>query len=307
MVKLTEKKKKDYLFVLAIYILPAISFAVFWVGINFNSILLSFQKYDTNGVRYFVFLENFREVFSDFSSGGSLIANSLLRSFINYAVGLVVFFVNLFFSFYVFKRYFGHSFIRCIAMLPQVISNFIICLVMKKLFDEGFPQLMGFLGHEGFPKLLTSEIYAYPTLLLYSTWMSFSGYCIILPNSMNAIDGEIMESAELDGVNIFQEMWQITVPLIYPTIVTYIVTGLSGIFVNSGNLVEFYQTDAPEFTYNIGYYLFARTMNNQGEMQSRIMYPVLSAMGLVLTAVTAPIVFFVKRALDKYDYTEDKQ
>ena len=48
-------------------------------------------------------------------------------------------------------------------------------------------------------------------------------------------------------------------------------------------------------------------MNNQGEMQSRIMYPVLSAMGLVLTAVTAPIVFFVKRALDKHDYTEDKQ
>lgn len=307
MTKLTEKKKKDYLFVLAIYILPAISFAIFWIGININSILLSFQKYNSEGQRYFVFFQNFREVFDDLFTDGSLIAGAIARSFINYGVGLAVFFVNLFFAFYVFKRYFGHAFIRCIAMLPQVISNFIICLVMKKLFDEGFPQLMGFLGKEGFPKLLTSEIYAYPTLLLYSTWMSFSGYCIILPNSMNAIDGEIMESAQLDGVNIFQEMWKITIPLIYPTIVTYIVTGLSGLFVNTGNLVEFYQTDAPEFTYNIGYYLFARTMNNQGVMQSRIVYPVLSAMGLVLTAITAPIVFLVKRVLDKHDYTEDKQ
>ena len=307
MQKLPSKKLHDWLFAWSVYLIPALSFLVFWLYINLNSIILAFQGYDVEtGLVGFVGLENFAKIFEKFNAESSILFLSLRNSLINYVVGLLCFGMSLIFSFYLFKKFLGHKLIRAIVMLPNILSSFIICLVVKKLIEDGFPMLAAFMGNTKFPKLLTDENYAYMTTVVYSIWLSFSGYCIIIPNAMNAIEPEIIESAHIDGTNLFQEYYHFVLPLIFPTISTFLITGVSSILVGLGPLVEFYIYDAPPSTYNVGYYMTVQTMTTLGTAQAKIIYPEIAALGLFLTAITAPVVFGVKKFLNKFDYTEDR-
>lgn len=53
------------------------------------------------------------------------------------------------------------------------------------------------------------------------------------------IDTSIYEAAEIDGANVFQRIWRITLPLLRPTIVILLLLSIGGIF--RGNFDMFYQ------------------------------------------------------------------
>ena len=127
-------------------------------------------------------------------------------------------------------------------MIPQIISGFIMCLVFKNFIEGAVPEAMKLLfGIEDFTNLLQDEKYTFGTTLFYTIWVSFSTSLIVYPNAMNEIDDGIIEAAKLDGVgNIFQELWYILIPLIFPTISTFLITGLSTIFTNAGSIPTFF-------------------------------------------------------------------
>ena len=53
------------------------------------------------------------------------------------------------------------------------------------------------------------------------------------------IDSELYEAAKVDGANIFQQIWYITVPLIKPTFIILLLYALGGIM--KGQFELFYQ------------------------------------------------------------------
>jgi ABC-type sugar transport system permease subunit len=120
---------------------------------------------------------------------------------------------------------------------------------------------------------------------------------------MNAIDNSILESAVLDGANALQELVYIIMPMIHPTITTLIISNVPAIFTNSGPLFAFYYRSAPTYTMTMGYYLFTETLYGGGEH----VYPFLSALGLLLSAVTLPIVYLTKWLFDITDPMKDKE
>ena len=42
----TKMKAKDIIFIAALSVLPLVQFAIMWVGVNINSLILPFQKYN---------------------------------------------------------------------------------------------------------------------------------------------------------------------------------------------------------------------------------------------------------------------
>ena len=44
--KMANKKAKDYAFVAIMLLIPVVHFIIFWGVVNFNSILLAFQRLD---------------------------------------------------------------------------------------------------------------------------------------------------------------------------------------------------------------------------------------------------------------------
>ena len=297
------KKFKKAGFVAAVLAYPLILFLIFYVGVNFNSILMAFENIDVYGKVTFAGFDNFKSYFEKmFSTQGSLVAISVKNSLLMYFINLIICMpLYILFSYMLFKKCFLNRTIRFIVMIPQVVSSFVICMLFKNFTGSALPDLMRMFGVNDFPNLLRDVNYIFPTCLFYMIWISFSGSLIVYPNAMKEIDQSIIESAQIDGVsNMFQELRYIIIPLIFPTLSTFLVTGFAGIFLNCGPLIEFYLYDADTSVYNMGYYFITGVMTGK-----KMDYPELAAGGLILTLVSAPLTYLVKFGLDKLDPMED--
>lgn len=296
---LTKKELKKYGFILAVFAYPAILFLIFYVGININSILLVFQKIDLGGGKTFAGFDNFAFFFESIRNN-PIVGTSLKNSLLIYVLNLVICMpLYLIFSFYLFKKFFGNRIFRLIVMVPSIVSTFIICLLFKKFVESALPSIANMLGVKDFPMLLSDPKYTFGTMIFYMIWISFSTSLIVYPNAMDSIDGAIYESVRVEGASLLQEFWYIVMPLIYPTISTFLITGVAGIFTAEGPLISFYMYSAPPEVYTFGYYMTSKVMTASNNLD----YPYLAAGGLVITLISAPLTYFVKYLLDKNDPT----
>ena len=299
------KKKKNLRqtgFIISVLFYPLLLFVIFYVAINFNSIVMAFEHIDVFGNVTFAGFENFKEYWELMtSSQGSLVAISFKNSLLMYAINLVICMpLYILFSYMLFKKCFLNKTIRFIVMIPQVVSSFVICLLFMNFTGSALPDLMRKFNVNDFPNLVRDTRYMFPTTLFYMIWISFSGSLIVYPNAMKEIDQGITESAQIDGVsNMFQELWYIILPLIFPTLSTFLVTGFAGIFLNCGPLIEFYLYGADTSVYNMGYYFITGVMTGK-----KMDYPRLAAGGIILTLISAPLTYLVKLLLDKLDPVE---
>ena len=299
MLKNPQKKRKrnlqSILFQISIYFYPLALFCVFWIGTNTNSIIMAFQNISAlDGTRTFAGFDNFVEFFEGMfgQSDNVLLRTSFLNSF---KMFFISFFTTmplyLLFSYYIFKKFTGTRIFMILIMLPSIVSGFIIALVFKRFVNVVFPSVFG----DNFPDLFNDPNYTFGTCLFYMIWLSFSTSLIVYPNAMRSIDPQILESARIDGCGCWREFWSIIFPLIMPTLSTFIVLGVSDIFITSGPIVTFFQFDAPPEVYTFGYYFTAQVKTATNESG----YPLMAAGGLILTVLSCPATFLVKWLLEK--------
>lgn len=301
--KLTKKNASKYGFCYGMLAYPLLLFIVFYIGVNASSIIMSFQEYHLTGSPTFVGFSNFKAFIKDIAGNNELLKISLTNSLKMYSISLVICMpLYLIFSYLLFKKVRGHKFIRFAIMIPAVVSTFIFCLVFKYFVGEPLQQIMGAFGVKNFPNLLKDLNTQFGTTLFYDIWVSFTMSMIVYSNAMNAIDNEIIESAQLDGVNnMLQEMWYIVLPLIFPTISTFLITGFAGILSAGGSIMLFFTYGADPVVYNMGYYYTVKVAN----VPNQLGYPVLAAGGLMMTVLVAPLTLLLRWILDKVSPVSD--
>jgi putative aldouronate transport system permease protein len=307
---LTRKKVKftykqtSYIFVFLMLIFPISLFLVFYIGGNFYSFLLAFQKIDIYGNVTWVGFDNFKSFLSKMTDSGDVLSYGFVNSLEFYAINLCISMpLYIVFSYLIYKKCFLHGTIRAISMVPQIISGFVVSLLFAHFLgsDGGFAKLCEiFHWNNGswFNPLYTKST-AFLTCVFYTIWLSFGTNLIVYPNAMNSISPDIIDSSKIDGVdNMFSDLHYIILPLIFPTIETFLVTGISGIFSATGPLVDFYYTGAPEYVYMVGYYYTIPLINPTSNTE--MMYPFLSAGGLLMTLVACPLTFGMKWLCDHF-------
>lgn len=296
-----RKTLKTNLFVYSLICYPLILFAIFYVAINFNSILLAFQRIDGAG-KHFAGFDNFTTFLKELFGRGNLLAYSFINSIKMYFINLVICMpLYILFSYLLFRKCFLNKAVSFLIMIPAIMSGLVIALVFVNFIgDNGaFAYITKSLKLNGgkWINLLNSEKYAFKTTIFYMIWLSFSTSLIVYPTAMRGISPEIFESSKIDGVtNMFQELWYIILPLIYPTLTTFLITGFAAIFTNGGPILEFYYTDAPDYVSNMGYYFTKMILLDGTEFS----YPKYAAGGLILTVIVAPLTMLLKWALEKF-------
>ena len=296
-----RNKLKKNLFVYSLIAYPLILFLIFYVVVNFNSILLAFQTIDGSG-KSFAGLSNFKTFLSEMFGKGNLLSYSFINSIKMYFINLVVCMpLYVFFSYLLFKKCFLNRAVSFLVMIPSIMSGLVIALIFVNFIGSNGPLtfIMEKTGWNGgkWLNLLYDEKYAFGTTLFYMIWLSFATSLIVYPTAMRGINPEVLESAKIDGVsNMFQELWYIILPLIYPTLTTFLITGFAAIFSTSGPLLEFYYTDAPDYVSNMGYYFTKMILVDGTEFS----YPKYAAGGIILTIIVAPLTILLKWALEKF-------
>ncbi|NMA05012.1 MAG: sugar ABC transporter permease [Acholeplasmataceae bacterium] len=274
-------------------LIPITQFLIFWVYVNFNSILMAFQKFDGDTVTYT--LDNFIRFFDEIKLGDSNLRIAIKNTMSLFLVNIgIILPLSLLFAYFLYKKVFFHKGFRVIFFLPQIISSVILITLFKYIIAPTGPfnMVLSWITDKPIselPNWLGDPRYSFNTILVYCIWTGFAVNLVLITGAMSRIPKEIIEYGRLEGLSLKGELFKVIIPMIYPTLTTLIITTVSGMFVNMGPILPFTQGNFKTTT--IGYYIFSQVKNNMYE------YP--AAIGLVFTFIGLPIVLLVKKLLNK--------
>lgn len=125
--------------------------------------------------------------------------------------------------------------------LPYFMSWVIISTIFYNLVHPNFGVLSALVRSFGGGSLdlyLNTRVW-YWLLPLMRIWRNAGFGSIIYFAAIMGIDQECYESARIDGTNVYQEIWHITLPLLRPTIVILTLLSIGGIL--RGDFEMFFQ------------------------------------------------------------------
>lgn len=302
---MNRRRRAEKIFYWMMLALPLLQFCIFYIGVNFNSILLSFQsiEMDTTGNGGYIYswvgFENFAEVIRLCLNEYELVC-SFGNSMMAYGIGLVFGTAPaLLFSFYIYKKYPLGGFFKIVLFMPSLISAVAMVLIFKYFVENAYPAIMEALFNMQVEGLLANPDTTFATVIGYGVWLGFGGGILMYLGAMNSISESVVEAAHLDGITPMKEFFKITLPLIWPTLVTFLVSGIAGIFTNQLGLFTFFQDKANKSYYTYGYYMFLHTKAGMTE------YPHVASMGLLMTLIVAPITLLARYLLEKFGPSVD--
>lgn len=284
-----KKQLRTNIFVICMLAYPVLQFVVMWAFVNIDSILMTFQKYDAaSGGWKWVGFANYKEWIELFKLDlngqySMLLVNSVLHS----VVGMFIIFpICLIFSYFLCRKVPLSGFFRIVFYLPSIIP-----LVVLTLGFTNMIKVDGLLGMivSGDPQLLTPPRVRW-TIYLFTIWAGIGGNMLLLSGTIKRVPSEVLESAHLDGVGVFGELFRIVIPMVWPTLVTLFVMSMMGIFsvVYQPLFISGY---IPE-TNTIGLYIFNNATSNSGSARA-------ATLGIMCTIVIAPIILLTRWGLDK--------
>lgn len=298
-----QKRKREivkYLFIFSIIGIQLLNFAIFYVVQNFNSIIMAFQM-KKQGVAYWT-LENFTRMYDAFfrnNGANSDLMIALKNTFRFFGLNLIMFPVSFVTSYFMFKKVFGHSFFRVVFFVPSILSAVVWATLFKEIVGPEGPivKLIMWIQNSDEPLLLLGDPrFAIYTVMSYSIWLGIAGNFILFGGALSRIPTEVLEAGQLDGLGWFKEMVSVVIPLIFPTIGTLLLLQLTGIFTASGNILLL--TNGAFETTTITFFIF-ENVYKVAETSNKYNYA--SAVGIVFTLLTIPIVFFTRAMLNKIE------
>lgn len=307
--KVMTRTQKRNLFFGVMVAVPILLFIIFYVIVNFSAITMAFKKYEVvdGQVGYkvsFAWFDNFAIIFKMLAADNNwrMVTNSLLLWAVKMCVGIPF---AILFSYYVYKKRFASGFFRVILFLPNVISNIIMVSMYSYFMDKALPNIFGW--EKGL--ITNSPDTAFGVVMFYHVWLGFANHTLLFTSAMSGINESVVESAQLDGASSMQELWYITLPMIFPTITTFVVVGLAELFTDQMSLVVFFEKFSTPVEYRtVGYYLFWQSYESPGlsgvgwvpnNFYAKLTYPQLSAFGLMISAVVIPLSIVTKKLLEK--------
>ena len=294
------KSKWDWIFYIGLLIIPITQVVIFYFVVNINSILLAFKQYDGASGQFMWSIETLKQMFTTLHTDKGMTFR-LVNSVIMYVVSMVVVLpLSLLFSFYIYKKKPANKFFRTILFLPSVVSPIVLSMLFGYFVDRAIPEIMlKWFGKE-VDGLLAGLDTQFSTVIVYNALLGFGVQVLMYANAMSGINDSTVEAARLDGANSMQEFWHISLPSIFPTLTTFVVVGVAGLFTNQLNLLGFFNTSANVETQSIGYYLAAEILNASKVQGGVARYPLLSAFGLLSTAIAVPLTFLVKFLMERF-------
>ena len=291
---------QEIFFIFGGVILPLIFFLVFYVYVNFSSFLMAFQK-PKDGRLIWTF-DNFEWVFKRIIHGSQTPEDNLqlacINTFITFLVQMVVFFVGIFVAYAIYKKVLGYKTFRVLLYLPSILSSVVTCLFYLELMNSrGWSQFLITMFHleATFKNPLVDSRFSNAMVLLNYVWLNIPANMILWGGAFSRIPTSVLESARIDGCGWFRELFQIVLPMIWPTMVVLLTTNIASIFGATGNV--FLLTSGAYGTQTVSNWMYMQVQQASSDMSGSL-YRV-SALGLLLTVISCTLAITIRHFLNK--------
>lgn len=214
-----EKTKKWAGF--SVFIAPALFiYTLFLIYPLFSgTFVMAFQNYNPlKNVRKFVFLDNFKLIFSSPEFWESLfvtlkytVAVVLISNLIALIIAMLIESISTPFLKATFRNLF---------FIPYIVSGLIVGYLWKFVFTAVWPALMEALGLRALAEISWYGDYnmALLGLIIQSVWKELGFLVLLYIAGLQAIPNSILEASELDGCTMWQQKTKVVIPMLMNTI-----------------------------------------------------------------------------------------
>ncbi|MEM7345505.1 MAG: sugar ABC transporter permease [Chloroflexota bacterium] len=208
-----------------LYISPWILGFLFFTAIPIvASFYLAFTSYRGYGEVEFIGVDNFTKMFTD----DDIFWQSAKVTLI-YVIGflppglLLGFGIALLMN----QDVRGITIFRTIYYLPSILTGVAVAMMWQFVFHREFGVLNAILDWFGIAPIswLFDTRWVMVSFIIMGLW-GVGGGMIIYLAGLQSIPSDLYEASTIDGANVLQKLWKITIPLMTPVIFFNLVTGL---------------------------------------------------------------------------------
>ncbi len=229
--------------VFLIMLLPAVVYTLIFNYFPMSGIILAFKKYRFAGGIFGSpwakpWFKNF-EFFFKSGQAGLVTRNTVLYNLLFIAVNTTLQIAVAVFITEMKGKIFKKT-MQSFMFLPYFISWVVVSVIAFNVLSYDVGIINSVLNGLGMEKINFYSTGAWwPVILtLFGAWKGVGYGSIMYMAAIMGVDVEIYEAAAIDGCNVFQRIFKITIPQIMPTIVILLLLAIGGVF--RGNFDMFY-------------------------------------------------------------------
>jgi multiple sugar transport system permease protein len=201
-----------------------LGFLLFYLGPMIASFSFSLTRWDLLTPPKFIGLDNYVKIFSRDPLFWKSLKITCIYTFSYVSLDLIL---ALFIALLLNQHIWGVGVFRTIYYLPSVLAGVAYVVMWMWVFNPQaglFNTVLGYVGIQG-PRWLQDPKWALPALIIMSLWGVGRSMVIYLAG-LQDIPHSLYEAAKIDGANRWQEFWNITLPLLTPSILFNLVFGI---------------------------------------------------------------------------------
>ena len=190
-----------------LFLLP--TFIAFCIGFLYpfgKGLFLSFCDFKTTSKWTWSGLNNYMKAFADDSfihafwyTAGFALVSLLIINILAFTVAYLL-----------TKGIKGSNIFRTVFFMPNLIGGIVLGYIWSMIFD-------GILSHYNTSILLNST-YGFWGLIILMSWQQIGYMMIIYIAGLQAVPGDMLEAAKIDGASEWKTLWHITIPNVMPSI-----------------------------------------------------------------------------------------
>ncbi|HFD6472100.1 TPA: carbohydrate ABC transporter permease [Enterococcus faecium] len=223
------KYRKDQVIWGYIFIFPtALGLILLNIWPAIQTAILSFQKTVGFGDTEWVGLRNYQKMFADGEVFQSLL-NTLIYAVVSIPSIVVL---SLLVAVLMNRKVKGLSIYRTIYFLPVVAAPSAVAMIWRWMFNNDYGLINNMLAKivlDG-PAWLTDPSIAIYSIIIVGVWSAIGYNMVLLLAGLQEIPKDYYEAAEIDGASPIQQFFNITLPLVTPTLFFVVVTTVINAF-----------------------------------------------------------------------------
>jgi multiple sugar transport system permease protein len=277
-----------------------VGLAVFWLIPIIASALLSLSEWSIiDPAPTWLGLQNYREMLFDDRTFWVSLGVTLKFMVLSVPLYLIC---GLLLSLLLNLKIRGINLFRTILFLPSVLSGVAVAVLWVALLNPDVGAVNTVLRAIGFddpPRWLQSPTWAVPSVVLVGLW-GIGGGAIIYLSGLQNISAQLYEAALLDGAGPFQRFRYVTLPMITPTLLFVLLTGLIDAFQVFDLAYVLSRGGQQGVGDSLQFYLI--NLWNEGFVNGRYGYA--SALAWVLVLIAAAVILLIFRTSGRWVYYE---